>query len=271
MRTTTTKGPGMAEPLAMAEPLDERLEHSPLKLVVCQVRFDHTLAVSDPRRAIQAQERLGDRYPQVTEFKQQDVQVNLGPAGASAGTSDPQVGWQLNSDDERWTITLQTGFASLETSAYQDWKDFSQRFASLLDVLADLYQPTLEQRLGLRYVDEIHRPEMSAAAEWSGLIDSAVLGLIVDPDVGPSVRATQQIVELEGPEHLRILLRHGCEPVASGQGMVYRLDHDCFRQRGRSFETATVLATLEELHGLALQVFQKAITPALYAQLKGQV
>ncbi|MGB3678890.1 MAG: TIGR04255 family protein [Candidatus Microthrix parvicella] len=259
----------MPEPLALPTPSDERLAHSPLKLVVCQVRHDQNFAVSDPGRAVATHERFADRYPEINPFEQAEVIFTAGPERANANTKQPQPGWQFKSDDEQWTITLQTSYFSLETSAYVDWDDFRERFQELLDAVVDQYNPKLQQRIGLRYLDEIERPSAKQPSDWTGLIQPGVLGPLGDPEVGPSVRAAQQVIEFEGPEQTRVTLRHGCEPLASGGGTAYRLDHDCSRQRGRPFESADIVETLEALHTLALQVFQKAITPELHNELRG--
>jgi uncharacterized protein (TIGR04255 family) len=259
----------MPEPLALPTPSEERLAQSPLKLVVCQVRHDQNFAVSDAARAIATHERFADRYPEINSFEQAEVVFTAGPGVANANTAKPQQGWQFKSEDELWTVTLQTSYFSLETSSYADWDDFRERFVEVLEAVVSQYSPKLEQRVGLRYLDEIERRSAQQPSDWVGLIRPGVLGPLGDPELGPSVRAAQQVIEFEGPEQTRVMLRHGCEPLAGGDGTVYRLDHDCSRQRGRAFESAKIVATLEGLHALALQVFQKAITAELHAELKG--
>ncbi len=261
----------MVSPLALPEPKEERLAQSPLKLVVCQVRHSRTVAVSDAGRLLEVQERLGDSYPEALPFEQHEIVFTSGPEGGNASTGHSQQGWQLKSDDSAWTVTLQTDFLSIETSAYVDWVDFRDRCSRVIECVADIYVPKLEQRVGLRYVDVIERADLQVAHDWRSLISDTVLGLASDIYIGPSIRMAHQIVEMEAPEHMRVLLRHGCEPMADGKGTAYQLDHDCYRQRTRRFETSVILATMDDLHRLALQVFQHAVTPELYAALKGGV
>jgi uncharacterized protein (TIGR04255 family) len=226
--------------------------------------------VSDPGLLIQVQEGLGQRYPDANPFEQQEVVFSAGPGGANATTKQSQQGWQLKSDDGSWTTTLQTDFFSLETSAYTDWSDFRQRFGEILETVDANYGPKLEQRIGLRYVDEIERTDLDGPYAWRERIEDTILGPAADAQLGPSVRVAQQILELEGPDSTRALLRSGCEPANGGKsGSVYRLDHDCFRQRSRPFDTASILDTIDGLHRMALQLFQKAITASMYEELKG--
>ena len=215
----------MPEPLALPTPSDERLAQSPLKLVVCQVRHNQNIAVSDPGQAIAIHRRFEDRYPEINSFEQGEVVFTAGPGVANANTAKPQHGWQFKSDDELWTVTLQTSYFSLETSSYADWDDFRERFEEVLEAVVEQYSPKLEQRVGLRYLDEIERRSAKHPSDWAGLIQPGVLGPLGDLELGPSVRAAQQVIEFEGPEQTRVMLRHGCEPLASGDGTVYRLDH----------------------------------------------
>lgn len=260
----------MAVPLVLPDPDEARLENSPLRLVVCQVRHSRTVGVSDAGLVVEIQRRIGEQYPDASPYEQQEVIFTAGPGGANANTRQGQQGWQFKSEDGTWTLTLQTDFFSIETSDYHDWTDFRERFEALLGGVAQVYSPKLEQRIGLRYVDEIERPDLSTPHEWRGSIADDILGPVADPALGPAVRVAQQVLELEGPGGTRGLLRHSCEPFpGSKPGSVYRLDHDCFRQRSRPFDVAEVLGTVDELHRLALQLFQRAITPAMYASLRG--
>jgi uncharacterized protein (TIGR04255 family) len=47
------------------------------------------------------------------------------------------------------------------------------------------------------------------------------------------------------------------------------LDTDCFRQGMREFALDAILEALEELHRLALQIFQAVVTDDLFARMRG--
>ena len=89
----------MAVPLSLPDPSDQRLEHSPLRLVVAQVRHSRTVGVSDAGLLIETQRRLGERYPEAAQFEHQEVIFSAGPAGANANARQGQQGWQLQSED----------------------------------------------------------------------------------------------------------------------------------------------------------------------------
>lgn len=65
-----------------------------------------------PGHAVATHERFADRYPEINPFEQAEVIFTAGPERANANTKQPQPGWQFKSDDEQWTITLQTSSTS---------------------------------------------------------------------------------------------------------------------------------------------------------------
>jgi uncharacterized protein (TIGR04255 family) len=66
-----------------------------------------------------------------------------------------------------------------------------------------------------------------------------------------------------------VILRHGAVSDAeSPHQLTYLLDQDCYVQRGQPFDVDQILEVVEDLHTLALQIFQQAVTPELYSYLK---
>jgi uncharacterized protein (TIGR04255 family) len=160
-------------------------------------------------------------------------------------------------------------YVSLETSAYTTWSDdFRPRLAQLLEVVSVHVSPAMEQRLGLRYVDQITEPVVSAPQEWRDFISPELLGPILHPRIGPAVVASQQQVELDLGEEVRSILRHGfiSDPARDG-ALGYALDFDIYREGIRAFDIDDILGTADHFHLRALQLFQQAITPKMLAYL----
>jgi uncharacterized protein (TIGR04255 family) len=244
---------------------------SPLSLVVCQVRHDRVLAVADPRRALEVQARLEGRYPQIDERRTLAFSVagQMGGPQLAPVTQEGSSGWQFKSVDGAWTVTLDAEFFSLETSAYSSWGDFRARLASLSEAVLAVMEPALEIRLGLRYVDEIVHPEVSSPTGWRGWIRDELLGPLAYEPFGHAVQAVQQQIELDAGSGYRVTLRHGTTPIAREPGWVYLMDHDCFRQVGTPLSSEAVLLATDDLHRVALQVFQQSVTEELYRYLVG--
>lgn len=257
--------------LELPDPDTSLLPRSPLRLVVCQVRHDRTFAAVDATRVVALHSELANRYPTITEAAMQTFGIVTGPGlGAQMTTPEPSKGWQFRSADESWTVTIQTEFFSLETSAYVDWSDYKQRLLEVMGAVRAHVGPVVEQRVGLRYVDEVRDPVVTDPVGWGGWIDESLLGPLTHASFGPALRSTQQLLELEAHDALRVILRHGTVRVPGDKQWLYLLDHDCFRQQGRRFDVDALASTLDDLHRLALQVFQAAITPKLYRYLKGE-
>ncbi len=251
-------------PLRLPEPQERPLKASPLSLVVCQVRHEPIPGVADARRMLDIRALLDDRYPKVEQ--RQGMSVTLGP-GAPPISQEQTSGWQMKSEDDSWTVTLDPQWFAIETAAYVSWSDFRGRLSQLVNAVTQVHDPNLEVRLGLRMVDEVVHPDVKAASDWRGWIRDALLGPIASSEFGDATSAIQQIVDMDAGEGNRVILRHGTAALAPGKGWVYQLDHDCFRQSGRPLIPDDVVDGADALHRIALQVFQAAITDELYDYL----
>ena len=260
--------------LQLPEPSTERLERSPLELVVCQVRHERKLAVSDAKLALEIYNGLGGRsgkYPQFNETT--GVVLNMATVAAGmATTTDQQHGWNYRSVDGTWTVAIMPEFFTLETSAYTGWTDFSERLDELVRLVEAVLEPSLEQRLGLRFIDRIKDPVIRSPKEWAGWIDDRLLGPVLHDTFGPAIKGVQQVLQLDGGDNMEVLLRHGCVLDGSAEDTVwqYLLDHDCSRSEGQAFSAENISGGIERLHTLALAVFQAAITRKLYVHLQGE-
>lgn len=260
----------MPPQLALPDPSTDTLAKAPLQLVVCQVRHDRNLAVSDGARALAVRDAL-DVYPRMEEMAQQEIGVMIGPAGPSSlGSGGTQQGWRLRSEDGAWTAALLPDFFALECTGYTSWTEFRQRMADLAQAVLTHLRPTIELRLGLRYVDRITVPAVEEPQGWSGYINDRLLGTILDKQFGSALISLQQLAQLHGPDGTQALLRHGTQLDPPSGTWPYVLDTDCFRGDGRALEVDRLVEGADALHRLALQVFQAAITPRLLKLLAAQ-
>jgi uncharacterized protein (TIGR04255 family) len=257
--------------LRLPEPSTERLERSPLELVVCQVRHERNMAVADAKRALEVHGGLGGKYPVLDEAA--GITLNIvGGAGGVSTTPDQQRGWNFRSADGAWTVVLMPEFFALETRSYADWTDFSTRLDELVRLVHAAFEPSLEQRLGLRFIDRIKDPLIRSPEEWKGWIDERLLGPVLHGSFGPAIKAVQQVLQLDGGNDMEVLLRHGCVLEGSAESPIwhYLLDHDCSRSGGRAFSPEAVRNGAERLHTVALAVFQAAVTEKLFTHLRGK-
>ena len=267
---------GLPLSLELPPPVHGQLPHSPLTLVVCQIRFETMAGVGDGKNALRFYEELGGSAghylrPEKAELRSIAVELD-GQAGAvrTSPTGAQVNGWRLKGREEPWLISLMPDFVSLETTgAYSSWEGFRARLAQVLDASAAALGPETEQRLGLRYVDQINEPEVRRLRDWAQYIDSSLLGMGAHPTLGAGVTRIQQQFELQPNDEFACVVRQGFfsdESRAGNQSFV--LDTDVYREGVRLFDQLALLGAADTFHDFALQVFQQSITEKLFNFLR---
>lgn len=253
--------------LRLPDPSTDRLPHSPLELVVCQLRFDQRAQVGESGVALAIHAELGGAegpYPQLEQIEGQQVIIS-GGLGVEAQTEQrSSAGWRLASEGGDWIVTLMPDHVGLETTKFTTWEeDFQPRLKALVEAAARHLEPVIEQRLGLRYVDRIEELGHDSIAAWCDYIAPELLGPINHPKLGPTVTAMGQQLVLRLDEQLRAAVRSGPITDRDDGRVDYLLDYDVFRQGGRPFDAAGVIATAANLNTWAHQLFELSITEKL--------
>lgn len=258
--------------MTLPDPIRAPLSKSPLQLVVCQVRFEETLAVSDAKLVLKLHEDLGGRagrYPKLESIRGTRVEIPMA-AGGPVGTPSEAAfaGWRMSSSDG-WIVTIMPDSVALETSQYTSWDDdFRPRLGQLVEAVVSRISPTTEQRLGLRYVDRVTQPKVSSPDDWREYISEPFLGPVIHPTVGRYVKNSQQQTVLALDEGISALVRTGFALEGDpGGDLAYLLDFDVFRSEVRAFESGSLLDGAEALHEINLRLFQQAVTTVLLEAL----
>ena len=256
--------------LNLPPPDTRRLATSPLSLVVCQVRFGDTVAVDDAR--------IGDSLGQiVSEIVGEPVPAELGDtpeffvaigAGEPMSASDPRADRGFCASHPTLTVNLGPHAIGIETTAYKDWTAFSAMLDRLLQFAQDEVKAPSESRLGLRMINQIHSPTVTAPQAFRGLIQDWLLSPLVEPALADSVAETRQQIDLkpsEGPwANIRsVLMRdpgHGGRPT-------FVLDFDAYRLGFRDFDAAGIRAAADEMNTFILQLFQSSLTPDYFKEI----
>ncbi len=261
-------------PLNLPELGETALSNPPLLVVICQVRFEQNLVVSDGDTGIRIHEQLGGRggdYRWIEPLQTMAAQIEISPYGYSQGLAAgvQMNGWRLKSEDGAWTVTVLPDSASLETTAYKEWKgDFEDRFRTLLTALAEHVDPSIEQRLGLRYVNRIPADTRREPKDWIEVIAPALIPPLTDTFWAPGLRNSQNQLELDINDGARCLMRHGFVYGQDGKLEGYALDYDVFRQGAQRFDASAIQAVLDYFHKVALAVFQKSLTSSYLSSLR---
>lgn len=250
--------------LNLPDPDTSRLPRSPLELVICQIRFDKRLRAAEAPLALAFQEELEAPYPQIDEVEGQQLVISGGPGVEPSSEQRKTSGWRFTSEAGDWIVTLMPDHVALETTRYTTWDaDFGPRLCDVVKATAKHLEPTMEQRLGLRYVDRITELGLTSIGAWSEYIDPTLLGPVLHPDLGPEIVTLGQQILIQVDEEIQAGVRHG--PVADDEDdkVDYLLDYDLFRQGGRPFDVDSVNETVVQLNRCALQLFQTSVTEKL--------
>ena len=138
----------------MAAPKDKKgiLAHAPVKLVVAQVRFERHAEVAEAGFVTRLGKLISDEF---SVIEQANVRViTASPVGMVTVADSPEGGWTLSSPEGTKIVLLESS-AALEVTRYVDWETFRAQLDSLLSAMEELVQPATEQRIGLRYIDEL--------------------------------------------------------------------------------------------------------------------
>ncbi len=253
----------------LPEPDRTALPNSPLAVVVCQVRYEQKPSVSEGTSALAIHEGLGGLtgpYPKLEPVNVVTAQIQMGITGvpASPPVQVPARGWRMTSEDGSWIISIMPDHFTLETTAYTQWDgDFRERFRRLTELVSTHIEPSIEERLGLRYVDRVAIGARSGA-DWSAYIVPELLGPLQHPIIGPAVATANQQLDLIVDDRLRCTLRHGLFPEPESKGeVIYLLDFDVYQQLPQRFDPGAIAPTADRMNIVALSLFQLSVTNGL--------
>jgi len=245
-----------------------KLQKSPLVLVLAQVRIAPVVKMGDYIPDIQERLRRTG-LPHFTEA--QDIQVQLG----QAPTVRPR--WEFHSRDKTRSVVITQDFIAVQTAAYDVYQDFEDFFSNPLEVVGEIVEPSLVQRLGLRYVDLI-RPGPERGIEE--FLKPGLQGLKAD-DIGANsllsrfemlaqtgvgmmrIRCLQSNDGSPLPPDLRTNTLNLDATVANGLEVgevVSILDLDHFANEPMDYELAAVVNSIGHLHDNLDQAFRAAVT-----------
>lgn len=204
-----------------------RLQRAPLAQALVQVTFPLLARFQTLDGVAALQERLFDMLPYMERQQIGQMTLAFNSDGVFVpGAQESSVVWKFT-DDSGWTLAITPGSAILAVgTAYRGIDDFEQRFARVLDALANIDGPAKIQRCNLlqvRYIDVMESPPDDFKA-WVRWIRPALAGWAGDGIMGEGATLLSQFVQtqltapLASPDGERLavaLIRHGLLPQGS--------------------------------------------------------
>jgi len=239
-----------------------KLTQDPLSLVLCQVKFSAIRKMPDLIPEIQ--DRLRRKgFPIDASGRGQTLVVTQGPEGMQTN-AQPVNHDEFRSKDEHWSINVSNDALCLVTTAYDRYKDFSERLQLCLEEVDSVAELSLCQvhRIGVRYIDVImpgkdesfrnylqaplHGLQTDVYLDGNQVVQSQTIGKTKMGTL--SVRVWQnnqgEVIPpdlLQGkPMKMSINAEHG--------KLITLVDTDHFVQGTWDFDKSTVLDTADVLH-----------------------
>ena len=126
----------------------KKLKNQPLKFVLAEFRFSQVMQIADYIPKIQ--EALRKQYPISNKTSEQAVQVQPGGVAVSVSTVDR---WAFLSANKKSAVDINQERLIYITTEYARFDGFSDVCKQALETLADIVDPSLILRVGLRYSD----------------------------------------------------------------------------------------------------------------------
>ena len=256
-------------------------EHPPVELVSAEIRFQYMPRLGTEETFSTLSERFAD-FSNVQREQRAEFAVVL-PQGTSRLDNETAV--RLMDESRTKSITLSAQRMTVETTDYLGWESFGELIGRAADELWRL-APVRIERLGLRYLDEIRSPDVTAdVRSWTDWVRPGLLGAMsVLPDEAVPEQF-QSVTVAQLPRDAAVIVRvgvfNGLGLVADGapmarrrqepEGPFFGIDTDCYWQpKGRlgKLGAPEAIAVFEELHGHQGTIFRSSIGDKLRNVLK---
>ncbi|MBV6418700.1 MAG: hypothetical protein CMLOHMNK_03630 [Steroidobacteraceae bacterium] len=232
--------PDAFDPFTAQGPEEVPLPRSPLIRVIAQLRFPPIVSLGQSEFVGPFQEEIRPRYPVLRP--EETAGIVVGPGIVHAGSG---IVWRFHDKSDTWRVSLAREFVALESLAYKDRDDFFERLEEILVALEKLAKLTVYDRLGVRYVNRVHPPELD---RLDSLVRPEVLGVAAQAVAGLRFSLCESQF---GQDDVTLNTRWARLPAGATTDPStidpidtpsWVLDLDVFRMAQRDFDTASVLA-----------------------------
>jgi uncharacterized protein (TIGR04255 family) len=249
----------------VGHPQQPLLRKAPLVLTACQLRFPLVLGFSDELvRPLQVE--LGADYPDVEIQALQQVQ--FGPVGITV-TGDAQRMFRFHSHRKDWVVTVAPNALSLETTAYKGFRDFVGRWQQVAAACVKALDLEHQERIGLRYVNELAAPEQATHEDLLSLVRKDLLGPIgAHPATTRVFKAWQELRFTQDAGALT--LQHGYAQ-RPPKGWAYVLDFDHYDDEGKAIDLESQVNGLAQFNHRTYELFAWAVNEELFESFEPEV
>ena len=258
------------------EPIEEvPLPKAPLVHVLAQIRFPIEIGLTDSRRIEPLHRLLRKEYPLLKSDQTTSVVIT-----ANGVSSEPQIDklWRMRSKSGEWQVSIGESFLTVDTSAYTSRIEFCRRMKDALLAFAQIVDPAVVERVGLRYVDRLDQP--GQVDRLSELVYPEVDSLVALSQSADGTALQHSILEsvFVGDES-NMLVRWGILPagamidpaVAPSTQRSWLLDIDVFKEATSDFDANAIVNLLQEFSKRSYRFFRWAVRDQLLIECGGKL
>lgn len=242
------------------------LEHSPLVLTLCEIRFSPVLAIDQHVTAIQDHLRING-FPDYSVATQQQIQF-----GGGGVQLQPSLRWSFASADKKRVMTLTTSSIALQVTDYRTFEDFQEPLRLVVDVLSREVQPSYADRIGLRYVDAVVNVGPDLTEIFTEAVTTfrpqelGVKSLLSSQQILARTAAGQLLIRMNQVENTPIippdLLTPDFPQLGDAKPGIHAiLDIDSSDESRTAFDFDVIEPRLWSVHGSASTAFWKSVRP----------
>lgn len=238
-------------------------ENNPLKLVICQIRFPVLTRFEQPGFVAPFEEALQTAFPRVAQ--EQQVVIAFGQGAPTAPVTAPS--WRFQNLEGTASALLARDALTLETTAYVRFEEFEPTIRSAFAALRVL-GVAVRERLGLRYVNEIHHPNAATPSAWRDLLNPEILGMVGGELLGEDVIHALQNIRVREEDAI-VVINHGFlgrEAAANGDPF-YQLDIDFGDERATPFDVDASLSQVVSFHDRIKSLFEMSLNDRMREHL----
>jgi uncharacterized protein (TIGR04255 family) len=237
--------------IAFPQQAEVRLKKSPLREVICQVRFPPLLRIGN-ETPVNFQEAIRNHYPGLEIEQGVMLQLGINPAmDKPTMETSPKI-YRFKSLDAKANVALASDFFAVSTIGYTHWHEFINNFTFIEQIVQrEFVIPTIT-RIGLRFINQFTRKNTGCSTyqELLELFRDDLTCFIRSDAWSEPVETISQYVIPDGKAKLTIRFGSGKEQ----KELFFILDFDYFEDGQIEFNNLN--KRLNRYHNQIYQAFR---------------
>ena len=231
------------------------LRNSPLREVICQVRFPLILRIAN-EAPITFQEAIRDRFPNLETEHAMLVELSIEkmrPAALQPPT------FRFTDKSKTRIVSLSLDFFSFSVNQYTGWDAFASDLQYVADAAISVYRIPYATRIGLRYINALTNDNTKSSQFFPDVVD------IVQPEITALLRNEAIQDPYIAISQLRV--RHDDSHFSFRSGILeeedqpqsFLLDFDLYIEGEITIDASGLLELCDRYHALIYNAFRWAI------------